>query len=312
MADKASDAENFFGKKLYDVENCLSMYAYSQYLMPAKHIYDDAVIKAIGQDLINKCHIYMVGTMPALGINEINQGEGCLVVNMRAGENSYDIEIPMPQNFKVCKNDGIVFLEDENGDRYTPKESIMLEALNIKCGGIFFDVLYIGQAYGDDGSRNALDRLRKHETLQKISLTEKHENKELHVLMLEVEPNNKIITLFNPHALNNEDGEERIKKGLDKLFNTDGKERITLYEASMIRYFQPKFNKEFKNSFPSTNLKVLNDCYDKDFAGVVAEFCFDEMFFRLRSEVVEAKENHIAQYDLHKEEDRKFFFSKEI
>jgi len=35
---------------------------------------------------------------------------------------------------------------------------------------IGFEVKYIGQAYGDAGSRNALDRLLKHETLQKIAL----------------------------------------------------------------------------------------------------------------------------------------------
>ena len=35
---------------------------------------------------------------------------------------------------------------------------------------IDFEVLYIGQAFGDGGSRNALDRLLKHETLQKIAV----------------------------------------------------------------------------------------------------------------------------------------------
>lgn len=37
-------------------------------------------------------------------------------------------------------------------------------------GKVYFDIQYIGQAYGKSGSRNALDRLRKHETVQKIAL----------------------------------------------------------------------------------------------------------------------------------------------
>jgi len=69
--------------------------------------------------------------------------------------------------------------------------------------------------------------------------------------------------MFNPWANDKCRGSERIKKGLDKLFGTNEAERTTLYEASLIRYFQPPFNKEFKNSFPSTNMKVLADCYDK-------------------------------------------------
>lgn len=78
----------------------------------------------------------------------------------------------------------------------------------------------------------------------------------------------------------------------------------------MIRYFYPEFNKEFKDSFPSTNLKVLQDCYDKDFASVIAEISIEELPFRLCSEVVPPKTYHFAAHDLHKAEDRKAFFLK--
>ena len=82
-----------------------------------------------------------------------------------------------------------------------------------------------------------------------------------------------MVTVFNHHAKNKDEDSSRIRSGIDKLYGTTEQERIALYEAALIRYFSPPFNKEFKNSFPSTNLKILQDCYEKDFAAVIAEIC---------------------------------------
>jgi len=128
--------------------------------------------------------------------------------------------------------------------------------------------------------------------------------------MLEVEPATKLITLYSGHADDHESGDARIKSDLDKLFNIDEAERTTLYEASLIRYFQPKFNKAFKDSFPSTNLKVLADCYDKDFSAIVAEICFDVLPFKLSSQAVPPKTYQIALHDLHSDESRRVFFMR--
>ena len=126
--------------------------------------------------------------------------------------------------------------------------------------------------------------------------------------LLEVEPGNRMVTIFNPFAKNKSEGEQRIEDGLHKLFGTDEQERITLYEASLIKHFQPKYNIEFKNSFPSTNLKVLADCYDRDFSSLVAEICFDEPPFLLFSDKVAPQRDHMVVHDLHDNEDRRVFF----
>ena len=102
---------------------------------------------------------------------------------------------------------------------------------------------------------------------------------------------------------------ERIKAGLDKLFGTDEKERVSLFEAAFIRYFRPPFNEKFKDSFPSTNMKVLKDCYAKDFSAVIAEIGFDELPYKLWSGHVEAKNHHIASFNLSTAEERTVFFS---
>lgn len=127
--------------------------------------------------------------------------------------------------------------------------------------------------------------------------------------MLAIEPSNQLITMMNPFAKNCDSGDTRIKQGLDKARNTNEAEKISLYEAALIRYFYPEYNKEFKDSFPSTNLKILQDCYHKDFSAVVAEICIDDLPFMLFSEAVGAKFHHVARHHLHEEEDRRMFFA---
>lgn len=289
----------------------MSMYAYSQYIMPADLIYDESTLKSIGKNRLERCHIYMIGNMPVTGINSIYEDGGCMVVDMYVEGRSYDLLFQIPSHLKFEQEAGLSYLVDDAGERYFPNDDQLMLALHQESGGLDFDVLYIGQSFGGDGSRHALERLRKHETLQKISLTGREDGRKLNVLLIEVESNTRIVTHMNPFAARRDDGDLRIKKGIEKLFNTSLRERIALYEASMIRYFQPRFNRIFRDSFPSTNLRVLEDCYEKDFAGVISEFCFDDIPFRLRSDEREARDYHIARFDLHKSEDRKFFFSKE-
>src|ERR1700744_6292950 len=107
----------------------------------------------------------------------------------------------------------------------------MVGKLALTDAPLNFDIQYIGQSYGSDGSRNALDRLRKHETLQKIALQGVPEGYRLELLLLEVVPATRVVTLFNPKAKNKTQGGQRIKAGLDKLFGTDEKERVSLFEA---------------------------------------------------------------------------------
>src|SRR3546814_14435504 len=107
-----------------------------------------------------------------------------------------------------------------------------------------------------------------------------------------------MITFMNPWAENKKDGSARISAGLDKLFGTSDAERVTLYEASLIRYFQPPFNKEFKESFPSTNLTVLADCYDKDFSALISSICIDALQFKMTSAVVRPSQSPIDHFNL--------------
>ncbi|MGJ4925979.1 hypothetical protein ACQR1I_11720 [Bradyrhizobium sp. HKCCYLS2038] len=85
---------------------------------------------------------------------------------------------------------------------------------------------------------------------------------------------------------------------------------MSLFEAAFIRYFRPPFNDRFKDSFPSTNMKVLKESYAKDFSAVIAEINFDELPYQLFSDHIPVAHSHIANHSLHTEEERNVFFSE--
>jgi hypothetical protein len=300
---------DIFKDKAFDVEHALVMYAKSYVTMPASGIYEDELLAPL-LNQIRHCHIYVVGLTPKIDFVGAAQ-EGCnLITSLEVRGERYDMRWPLPEGM-ILKGDGDAgwHVEDGAGVKWFPDEAMLGRRLSAEHNAVDFEVLYIGQAYGEDGSRHALHRLKKHETVQQIALKGIPDGYNLTILMLAIQPANQLITVFNPFAKDKSHGGDRIKNGLDKLFDTNEAERTTLYEASLIRYFQPPFNKEFKNSFPSTNLKVLADCYDKDIAAIVAEISIDDLPFNLFSGTVGSKRRHIAKHDLHTEAARRFFFS---
>jgi hypothetical protein len=296
-------------KDKFDVEHALVMYAKSFVTMPAFVIYEDQQIAPL-LDQIRHCHIYIIGMTPKINLVGATQDGQDLVTSIEVIAKRYDLRWPMPADVTL-KGDGEKgwYVEDAAGMKSSPNETMMQRRLSDEHDAVGFDVLYVGQAFGEDGSRNALDRLKKHEKLQKIAVKGIPDGYVLTILMLAIEPANMLVTMMNPWAKDTNQGSERIKKGLDKLFDTNEAERTTLYEASLIRYFQPPFNKEFKNSFPSTNMKLLADCYEKDFSALVAEICIDDLPFRLYSAAAPRKADHLAKYDLHNDEARHVFFT---
>lgn len=296
-----------FGKAAFDIEHALSMYALDFCTIPAEAIYDTDALASLG-NVLDKCHIYMIGYTPKIDFIGAEQKDQYLQLSFEILSEKHVLDYELPEGFTLKTDGDLWYVDDASGGRFWPNEIAMQAALAASTDAIKFEVKYVGQAYGQDGSRSAIDRLLKHETLQKISLKGVPQGHRLTLLLLSIEPSNQLITSINPFAKNTQDAGTRIQQVLSKLFNTNEKERISLYEAALIRYFYPDFNKEFKDSFPSTNLKVLRDCYEKDFAAVVAEICIDNLPFQLWSSTVESKPYHIAKYDLHKSEDRRMFF----
>lgn len=300
---------DIFKDKAFDVEHALSMYAKSYVTLPAFAIYDDKIIAQFHEQ-ISHCHIYILGLLPVMKPGSVAQEAQELVTTFEISGKHYDLRWPLLEGhfLKGNQSDGW-YVENGKDEKFYPSTERIAQRLSAEHNAINLKVLYIGQAFGKNGERNALDRLKKHETLQMIALKGVPEDYQLSVLMLAIEGNSQIFTVMNPSAKDNSQGYQRIKNGLDKMYGTSEAERTTLYEASLIRYFQPEFNKEFKNSFPSTNMKLLRDCYNKDFSALVAEIVIDELPFRLFSDAVPPQSYHIAKHDLHTDKSRQVFFS---
>lgn len=299
-----SNRKKVLGDSLFDIEHGLILYARSYCTFPAQAIYDKELLKKY-EDVIKTCHIYFIGYLPKIELLSVDQVGEKVNLNYNIAQEFQQLCLPIPEGCKLVAGEKSYYAESQQGERFSIPQEAINEFLREHMA---FDVRYIGQAYGKKGSRNALDRLIKHETLQKISLTDPQQDKELSILLLEVEPSTKLVTAMNPNAKSKDEDGSRIRAGIDKLFNTTEAEMISLFEASMIRYFNPQFNNDFKNSFPSTRLKVLGDCYAKDFSSVSSEINFDDLPFQLCSDAVSVKNTHFVNNDLHKDKDRKAFF----
>ncbi|RTL46400.1 MAG: hypothetical protein EKK53_04175 [Burkholderiales bacterium] len=301
------DIKDFFAKAEFDVEHALGMHARDFCILPAEGIYDKEAIASIS-DVADRCHIYLIGYTPRVNLGEVSSADGKLLLHFEILGKQYVLDYDLPEGLALLEEDGNYVLVDSEGRRYWPDQAEIQSRLSRESKAINFEVKYVGQAYGTEGSRSAIDRLLKHEKLQMIALKGAPEGYRITLLLLSIETSNRMFTVINPFAKNLSAGEDRIRQGLDKLFNTTEEERISLYEAALIRYFYPDFNKEFKDSFPSTNLKILRDCYDKDFSAVIAEICIDDLPFTLWSKTSGLKHYHIAKHDLHKEANRRAFF----
>ncbi|MDA5556135.1 hypothetical protein [Shimia sp. MMG029] len=285
------------------IEHSLGLHANSYVTFPANMLYDQGALETYKDDL-DRCHIYLVGWCEPVNVKSLRKvGKKVVIVADIGAEERIaeldtftDARLDQPSDNDFCTAEGAsVFFR-----------GIHPSALH-ELGGQPFEVVYVGQAFGKNGERKAIDRLLEHKKLQEISLKGDAKGRQLTLLLLEVSTQ-KLFTVITPKIQDDEISDVQIQNGIDKLHGTSEAERISLYEAALIRYFYPSFNKIFKDSFPSTNLSVLSDCYKKDIGGVVAELCFDNFPFLLQSARAKAEFYHIAKFNLHNENDRNIFF----
>lgn len=291
--------------KRYNVEHGLIIYASSYVTISGEALYDDAALGLV--PFINDCHLYMIGYVPEVRILIPFKNGMELVVPLSIKGEDFSVEIDVGVDFEIEHIDGGWILNISDGREGVPRPDYLLWLANKKYNNITFEVKYVGQAYGRGGERAAIERLRRHETLQKISLQKTPPGYVINMMLLDIDTHNTVMTVISPNG-DDSSSDERFENGFDKLYGTSEVERVCIYEASLIRYFMPEFNKEFKNSFPSTNMKILSDCYEKDFLSVTAEICFDMMPYTIFTASVIPNYFHIAHFDLHSEPDRRFFF----
>lgn len=141
--------------------------------------------------------------------------------------------------------------------------------------------LYIGQSFGNNGSRNVLDRIGKsHEKLQRILSTEKELNisKELAILFFYMFPKNHLlIDSYGTTAV------EGMRQLIEENGNLKNSAIVDLAEIGLITYFKPRLNSQHVgDDFKIVNSKKIQDIIDK-FDGININMSFERVNWLIKS-----------------------------
>ncbi len=132
---------------------------------------------------------------------------------------------------------------------------------------IRYKVLYIGQAYGNRGERDAIQRLSSHKTLQEVLTAAQRDYSahEIKILLLEIKPfvHFGIVTPDIPTIKSSDEDDAHIRQVTDNL--PEERQIVNITEAALIHYFQPKYNKDFVENFPKDTHLSYRQFFDLDY-----------------------------------------------
>lgn len=82
------------------------------------------------------------------------------------------------------------------------------------------------------------------------------------------------------------------------------RQKINFTEAALIKYFQPKYNIEFKDSFPSAKHKSYSECYKLDVRALTIELDTSDMIRKIYTDTTGRKERHLKMCEFNSDKDR--------
>lgn len=312
-------------KKKYLTDFAVNLCSSRWMMTTASQLTSGGYMNPLEKNIADNCHIYLICKMPIFSFcastfkYENDTISGSVLSRKNGGERSYPFKFDFPlldgaTNVQLSPYPHReVITTDQSGKiiRRLPASTV--------CIGLGFhisnpelsslEVLYVGQAFGD-GSRSAFDRLQSHSTLQKI-LADVHysdpEN-EVYVLAFEYESYRVISMMNGVHDPEISDHRDTARFYSIKDNPLTEHQQVCLTEAALIRYFQPRYNAIYKDSFPSPKHKILESCYELDFSALIVEINTDELCFSLFSDKVPPQSHHICSMDLISHLDRWGFF----
>lgn len=274
----------------------------------------------------NPCHIYFILKRPKVTIDPdsfkskgktvkfdfiIHQENGYSVVNMSAKFLKAQSKLELLTEYPYNK----FAIVDKQNIHLVARPSTMIDgnniSNNIQPDILNYEVLYIGQAYGKNGKRTAINRLLAHETLQKIythSLTQNPES-DIWIMLTRFSQLSILFSLANFNVDFQKDNNERDDKLANHFFNNQGfkiseNQQINFTEAALIRYFKPKYNLEFKDSFPNKNHKSYSECYKLDIRALNIELDTSEHIRNIYTAHTGKRNNHSTMFEFENDKDR--------
>lgn len=276
-------------------------------------------------DKLEDYHIYFVCQRPRVRITaSIKNSKSELEITLTVSGHFSDtqktvITSPIPLESPIEKlvpeNNGATFRFGMNGGIETGEYPIEL-LLTLLPKGISeltdLEVVYIGQAVGSSKTtRSAIDRLLSHSTLQRV-LAEQAQTAwwmESVLILFSYPENPLLITKTdgrNSPTITGDADWSHFSTIRENPLSSD--QLITIAEASLIRYFQPKYNKHYTGEYPTSNRKHLKDAYRLDYNAIVTEIDTEEIGVTIRSPSINSDIHHIVQFDLHDPNTRLSFF----
>jgi hypothetical protein len=279
----------------------------------------------------NPCHVYMICSRPRIAFDlpsfTFHDGlmSGRLSVQLPDGNAEVWFQTPTkhadPSRLRSpYPHTQLHFLDTNSAMATGVKAQAFLQMLALgkqlrdqeDAAHLHLKVLYVGQAYGNDGSRQATDRLMAHETLQKvyaeIIASEPHKEVWLALLcfrepmlLMSIEGRNDVDFLASA-----EEEEAHLVKVSES--GVSWHQKINFAEASLIRYFKPPYNTMFKETFPSPVHKTYSECYDLDLNSVSIELQTDRTLLHLFSDHMPPQSVHLQTYPLHSRSLRRSMF----
>ncbi|MDU1453163.1 hypothetical protein [Paraclostridium sordellii] len=166
---------------------------------------------------------------------------------------------------------------------------------NSQKSSIRMEVLYIGQAFGNNGDRTAIQRLKSHEKLQRILVdcNSKYPDKRIYILLLEMSP--VLNTVFDGISKEFMCTEEETHSHIENVIKNKLEENqiINIAEAAMINYFKPKYNTNFIENFPNEKHKGYRQYYDLDYNSISIEL---DMSFDNHNIILYTETNYIKPF----------------
>ena len=278
-----------------------------------------------GQQIVDVSHIYLICRRPALSFDPaafnyepegISTGRLIRKIDGTAEAIDFSAAIRNPGGGEVTV-DGYPHRKlvgyDEQGEAYATWPASML-AFGAELADRTindFKVEYVGQAFAE-GKRTAWDRLKSHSTLQKIlaDINSRLPDDEVMLFLFEYMPATAHIYMdgiAKDAEVTGEEDLEHLRSVIDNPLTQA--EEISIAEAGLIWYFRPEYNIKLKDAEPNAKLKLLESCYNLDFAGLVVEINTDEFPVRTFSNTAKPGHHHVARFDLHDPEKRRTFFS---
>ncbi|HEY9619982.1 MAG TPA: hypothetical protein V6C78_06420 [Crinalium sp.] len=294
--------------------------AYADYLFLTQQDALEKLEEEVFQEI--PCYIYIIGRKPRVTLEpssfKIDDSwvQGTLKFQRQNHFESRDFIIPNKLGKSELRLDcpypySEFSLYDENNKHISfVKAGVLAHLFPEMAEFVDIEVLYVGQAYGNQGGRQASERLQSHSTLQKIyhEVSRRTPDQDVWLLLLNFEV--ALYTIFNGQCKNFQVSDEEDNRHVKYVLKTGITEEqaINFTEAALIRYFEPEYNEIFKNSFPNPAHKTYSQCYDLDINSVVVTIETDNLGCMLWSKRRRKNWMHIATFPLHNSEERKSLF----